>query len=166
MAAKPAFPAESGSRPGAGTMLWVLLAVLGVLLFRSLLPGLVLFSNDGPLGRLVSASHRLPDIFTGAWQDLNVVGLREGGAFPNITSGLRLVLGPVVFAKFYVPLALLLLGFAAWYFMRQLKLVPLACVLGGLAATLNSDFFSAACWGVASHAITVAMIFLAMAALV
>jgi hypothetical protein len=146
-------------------MLLVLLAVLGVLLFRSFLPGLVLFSNDGPLGRLVSASHRLPDIFTGAWQDLNIVGLREGGAFPNITSALRLVLGPIVFAKFYAPLAMLLLGFAAWYFFRQLKLVPLASLLGGLAATLNSSFFSAACWGVASHTITVAMIFLAMAAL-
>lgn len=165
MATKPALPAESKFNPGAGSMLWGLGAVLGALLFRSFLPGEVLFSNDGPLGRLVSASHRLPDIFTGAWQDLNIVGLREGGAFPNITSALRLVLGPVLFAKFYAPLSLFLLGISAWYFFRRLKLAPAACLLGALAATLNSSFFSAACWGVASHALTIAMIFFAMAEL-
>ena len=47
--------------------------------------------------------------------------------------------------------ALLILGLGAWCFFRQSGLAPAACLLGGLAATLNSSFFSAACWGVASH---------------
>jgi hypothetical protein len=41
-----------------------------------------------------------------------------------------------------------------------------ACLLGGLAAALNSGFFSAACWGVGTHPLTVAMEFFALAALV
>ena len=59
----------------------------------------------------------------------------------------------------------MILGLGAWCFFRQSGLAPAACLLGGLAAVLNSSFFSAACWGVASHAITVGMIFFALAAL-
>jgi len=143
----------------------VLAFSLIVLFHRSFLPGDILFSNDGPLGRQVSECHRLPDAFTGVWQDLEGVGYREGGAVPSITSGLRLVLGPVGYSKFYGPLALLLLGMCAWCFFRRMGLSPVASVLGGLAAGLNSSYFSAACWGVAAHPITVGMAFLALAAL-
>ena len=146
-------------------MLLLLVAVVALLLHDSFLPGQILFSNDGPLGRLESQCHRLPQAFTGVWQDLNSIGYREGGALPNLTSGLRLVLGPVFFAKFYVPVALVILGLGAWYFFRQLGLTPLACALGGLAAALNSCFFSAACWGVGSLVITVGMVFFALGAL-
>ncbi len=146
-------------------MLLLLVGVVAFLMHDSFLPGEILYSNDGPLGRLESRCHQLPQAFTGVWQDLNSVGYREGGALPNITSGLRLVLGPVLFAKFYVPIALVLLGLGAWYFFRQLGLAPLACALGGLAATLNSCFFSAACWGLGSLALTVGMVFFALGAL-
>jgi hypothetical protein len=146
-------------------MLLLLAAVVAFLLHNSFLPGQILFSNDGPLGRLESQCHHLPEAFTGVWQDLNTVGFREGGALPNITSGLRLVLTPVGFSKFYVPVALVILGLGAWCFFRQLRLAPLACILGGLAATLNSCFFSAACWGVGSLAITIGMVFFALGAL-
>jgi hypothetical protein len=71
----------------------------------------------------------------------------------------------MLFAKFYPMLALLVLGMGAWCFFRQLDLAPLACFLGALAAVLNSSFFSAACWGVGSHAITIGMSFFALAAL-
>src|SRR5262249_45627147 len=127
--------------------------------------GHTLFSNDGPLARLMSDSHRLPDRFTGSWQDLNALGYREAAASPNVSFGLQWLLKPVAFSKFYAPLALLILGLSAWYFFRASGLAPPACVLGGLAAVLNSSFFSVAAWGVAAHDITIAMTFLALAAL-
>jgi len=143
----------------------LLLAVLAGLLHGALLPGCTLFSNDGPLGRLMSQSHRLPQTFTGAWQDLNATGFREGGAAPNLSYGLRLLLQPIWFSKVYALAGLLFLGGGAWCFFRQLRLHPAACALAGLAAALNSSFFSAACWGVASHAITIGCCFFALAAL-
>ena len=42
----------------------------------------------------------------------------------------------------------------------------MACIVGGLAAALNSSFFSAACWGVAAHPLTIGLSFFALAALV
>jgi hypothetical protein len=166
MEARTALSTES--RAGRKAVVAAVLAgaLLALLFHKSFFPGQVLFSNDGPLGRLVSQCHRMPASFTGTWQDLNVMGIREGGALPNITSGLRLLLGPFGFSKFYAPLALMILSASAWSFFRRIKLVPAACVLGGLAAMLNSTFFSAACWGVASQPLTVAMIFLALTALV
>lgn len=139
--------------------------VLALLLHQSFQPGYTLFSNDGPLGRLVSQCHRVPEAFTGVWQDLNTLGYREVGAVPSATYALRLVLGPVAFSKFYTPLALWFLGLGAWCYFRQLGLAPMACLLGGLAASLNSDFFSAACWGVGPQAVAVGTTFLALAAL-
>ena len=136
-----------------------------LLLCGDYLPGNILFSNDGPLGRLMSECHRLPERFTGCWEDLNSLGVRNWGAAPSISFGLQYLLRPVVFSKLYAPVGLLILGLGAWCFFRQSGLVPAACLLGGLAATLNSGFFSAACWGVASHPITVGMIFFALAAL-
>ncbi len=144
----------------------LLFVVLSVLFHNSYLPGHTLASNDGPLGTLKSQSHRVPDTFSGGWQDLNSIGFRESGASPSITYGLLLVLGPVGFSKFYAPFCLLFLGLGAWCFLRQLRLVPAACILGGLAATLNSGFFSAACWGVAAHPLTIGLDFFALALLV
>jgi hypothetical protein len=60
---------------------------------------------------------------------------------------------------------LLFLGLSAWLCFRQWKLTPLACILGGIAAALNSDFFSTACWGVASQPLSFGCDFLALAAL-
>ncbi len=162
---KRLFLAPDGRLRAFIVMLLLLAGVLLLLMPDSFLPGQILFSNDGPLGRLVSQCHRMPDAFNGVWQDLNLIGFREGGAMPNITSGLRLLLGPVAFSKFYVPLALLLLGLGAFCFFQQLRLSRLACFLGGLAAMLNSCFFSTACWGLGSLAITVAMMFFALAGL-
>lgn len=142
---------------------------LGLLafLFRDcLLPGYTLFSNDGPLGALMVQARHVPESFTGVWEDLNSIGYREGGAMPNITYALLWILGPVGFSKFYAPLVLLLLGLAAWWFFRRLGLAPLSCTLGGVAAALNSGFFSSACWGVAAHPLTIGLSFLALAALV
>jgi len=74
--------------------------------------------------------------------------------------------GPVGFAKFYAPIALLTLGLGAWTFFRRLGLSPLAAVLGGLAAALNCSYFSRACWGIASHPIAIGMDFFALSLIV
>lgn len=150
---------------GAGfiSTLLVLCALLGLMFFNSLLPGHTLFSNDGPLGTQMSVSHRLPGGFR--WQDLNSVGFREGGVMPSVTYGLLWLVGPIEYSKLYAPVGLLVLGMGAWCFFRQLGLAPLACLLGALAAVLNMGFFSVACWGLASHAITFGMTFFALAAL-
>lgn len=153
-------------RGGWGTTLLLYLAVLSVLFWGVFLPDQTLFSNDGPLGELMAQCHALPARFLGCWADLNAVGLNSGAAPLGITFGLQWLLGPIFFSKFYALLSLLLLGVGAWCFFRELRLTPLACVLGGLAVMLNSTCFSVACWGVAAHDIAIGMSFLAMAALV
>jgi hypothetical protein len=156
------------AKPLAGrftTVFLILFAVISSLFCFSYVPGFTVFSNDGPLGTLMSTDHRMPAGFTGIWEDLNTIGYRGGVASPGVTFGLQFLLGPIGYSKFYAPVALLILGLGAWCFFRQLKLAPLACILGGLAAMLNSGFFSAACWGVAAHPITIGMAFFGMAAL-
>ena len=150
---------------GFVTALGLFLAVVAIMLYGVFLPEQTLFSNDGPLGQLMAQCHRLPDRFAGCWLDLNSVGFNGGAASPSITFGLQWLLGPVWFSKFYALLSLLILVAGAWCFFRQSKLTPLACLLGGLAAILNSTFFSVACWGVGAHDITVGMCFFALALL-
>src|SRR5665213_138564 len=141
---------------------FILLVILAILFWRSFLPGFVHFSNDGPLGMQNAAWMHLPEAITGSWYDLNSIGSSAGAASPGIVSAIRWVLGPWGYSKFIAPVSLWILGLGAWFFFRQLKLSPLAAVLGGLAAALNSTFFSDACWGEASHEIAIAMDFFAM----
>ncbi len=144
----------------------LLVLTLGALFYQSFVPGEVIFSNDGPLCGLIEAQNRLPQIFTGAWRDLNSIGENGGMAAPSVSTLLRLVTGEVGYAKFLVPVALFILGIGAWAFFRQLKLTPLAAILGGLAAALTSTLFSDACWGAAAHQIAIGMDFLALALIV
>jgi hypothetical protein len=148
--------------------LWVVLGLvllLGFLFRDGLLPGRTVFSNDGPLGVLSSQATSLPSGFRGYWQDLNWLGAAGPSAPPDTTQCLALVSGPLLFSKLYAPFALLFLGLSAWLCFRQWKLSPTACILGGIATTLNSDFFSTACWGVASQPLSFGCDFLALAAL-
>ena len=156
--------ASSATRGSYGVGL--LVAILAVLFWRSFLPDYVHFSNDGPLGQQSSAWSQMPGALTGMWQDLNYVGSSAGTYTLSISALLHFITSPVGFAKFFPVLALLLLGLGAWTFFRQLKLSPLAVTLGSLAAILNSTFFSAACWGVASQPIAIGMDFFAMALIV
>jgi hypothetical protein len=141
-------------------------AVLAVLFWRSFLPGYVHFSNDGPLGQENVDWLKLPSAMFGMWDDLNDIGVNAGAFTPGVTAGLKWLLGPVGYAKFYAPVALFILGLGAWTFFRQLKLSSLAATLGALAAMLNSTFFADACWGTASHQIALGMNFLALALVV
>ena len=143
--------------------LLLLVVILCCLFWRSFLPKYVHFSNDGPLGQQMTAWFELPAAFTGAWDDLNDIGA-SAGAFPmDINAAIKLSLGAVGYAKFLAPIALLILGLGAYAFFKQLKLSPLARILGALAAMLNSVFFSTACWGVASQQIAIGMDFCALA---
>ena len=147
---------------------WValcLVVVLGFLFRDGLLSGRTVFSNDGPLGAISAECARLPGAFFGYWQDLNWLGGAGPSASPDITDGLALVCGPLIFSKIYALFTLLFLGLSAWFCFRQWKFSPAACILGGLAAALNSDFFSTACWGVASQPLSFGCDFLALAAL-
>jgi hypothetical protein len=157
--------AAKPQRTGVGVVALLLFVVLSVLFCGDYLPANIIFSNDGPLGRLMAECHHLPARFTGCWEDLNLLGLRNWGTAPSISYGLQYLLKPLLFSKLYPPVGLFILGLGAWCFFRQSGLTPAACVLGGLAAALNSSFFSTACWGIAANPIAVGMIFFALAAL-
>jgi hypothetical protein len=160
---KPASPTEK-QKPNAFWVPVLLAVILGLLFWKSFLPGYVHFSNDSPLSQQTAAWLKVS--ITGFWDDLNSIGFNAGGFPPNISEFIQLVAGPVGFAKFYAPIALLILGIGAWTFFRQLKLTPLAATLGALAAALTSTFFSDACWGTATHQIAFGLDFLALALIV
>jgi len=153
-------PAAPKSRGLSAPIL--LMIVLAVLFWRSFLPGFVHFSNDGPLGMQNAAWMHFPESMSGQWYDLNSIGNSAGASSPDLATLIHWIIGPVGYAKFLAPIALWILGVGAWFFFRQLKLSPLAAVLGGLAAALNSTFFSTACWGVASQQIAIGMDFFAL----
>ena len=164
--AKPKAVTATAAMPRGLFFAGLLAVILAALFCKSFLPGYVHFSNDGPLGQQNTAWARMPGAFTGIWGDLNDIGNSGGSLTPDLCSLLRWLLGPVGYSKFLASFALFILGLGAWTFFRQLKLSPLAAVLGGLAATLNSAFFSTACWGVASQQIAVAMTYFALALVV
>src|ERR1017187_7261854 len=164
---------QSKSGPGVqlsathqfGFLALCLLVILGALFWDGLRPGHTVVSNDGALGGISAACGGVPGGFFAYWQDLNWLGGTRPSAPPDVSLSLDLVLRPLIFSKVYAPFALLFLGLSAWLCFRQWRLSPLACILGGLAATLNSDFFSTACWGVASQPLSFGCDFLALAAL-
>src|SRR6267378_3950256 len=158
-------PSRNPSLSQFGLMALWLLLLLGFLFREVFRPGYTLASNDGPLGVVRAAWTRFPDSMFGFWQDLNWLGGPYPSALPGLTQVLNLISGPVLFSKIYTPSAMLFVGLSAWFCFRQLRLTAPACILGGLAAALNSDFFSTACWGVASQPICFAFNFLALAAL-
>jgi hypothetical protein len=157
---------SSAAKP-RGLLAPVLLAIILAALFcKSFLPDYVHFSNDGPLGAQSAAWLQLPGSLTGMWDDLNDIGFSAGAYSPGVSAALSWLLGPVGFAKFLAPIALFIVGLGAWIFFRTLKLSPLATTLGALVAMLNSTFFAAACWGVATQQIALGMDFLALALVV
>lgn len=143
----------------------VMTLVLVWLFFRSLDSALVVFANDGPLGVLMSRALSVPEAFTGYWMDLYWLGSSGGAASMSITYGMLWLLGPIGFAKFYAPMTLLLLGLSAWIFFRTLGLRPGLSTVAALAAALNMNYFSNTCWGLGTRSLTLACVFLALAAL-
>src|SRR5262245_3512463 len=101
--------------PTTRKLLWWLVPVaLGVVLLglfgQNILPGHILFSNDGPLGANATRAMEMPSAFKSVWSDANAIGNYSGNVFLPVTGTLLWVLGPVFFAKLYAALVLLLLG--------------------------------------------------------
>ena len=142
----------------------ILAAVVAVLFHESFKPGMVHFSSDGPLGLLAARDFAMPEGFKGLWMDSNWMGSNLGSPSPNFTSLFWSLLGPVGTAKFLAPLFVLSLGLGAAFCFRVFGFRPMVCLLGGLAAELNSNFFSNACWGVGTRCSSLAATFLAIAA--
>lgn len=142
------------------------LAVLSAALFhQSFKPEMVLFSSDGPLGIAASKQLAFPAGFTGMWFDSNWLGSGGGPNAPQSTWLFLWLLGPVGFAKFLPALQIFLLGLAATFCFRTFGFRPMVCLLAGIAAELNSNFFSNACWGVGTRCTSLAAAFLAIAAI-
>ena len=160
-----AAPPVQNGRAAFLALLAALTGVLVLLFAKSFLPEYIHFANDGPLGAAEAASSRMPSVMTGMWLDLNWVGNEGVAAAPSLSNLLGCVFSPVAYAKFIVPLSLLLLGCAAWVFFRQCGFAPWVCTVGGIAAGLNGDRFSVAAWGLSVWVLGMAAVFLALAAL-
>jgi hypothetical protein len=143
----------------------VLALIVAAMFHDSFKPELVLFSSDGPLGILAAKNMALPESFTGRWSDANWFGGNAGLVTPGFTFILFWLLGAVATAKFLAPLYVLSLGLAATFAFRVFGFRPMVCLLGGIAAELNSNFFSNACWGVGTRCSALAATFLALAAI-
>ncbi len=156
---------STGRQPGFWILLVILVAVLAAFFYRSFQPNQVLFSNDGPFGKIISESSRT-DFKSAAsvWQDQNWLGNEGVTPSPNFNMFLLMLLKPLLYARFAAPIGLLVLGLSAWLFFRQLRLAPIACFLGGIATALNSDFFSTASWGIVDQSVCIAANYLALAA--
>ncbi|HEY1662837.1 MAG TPA: hypothetical protein VGI03_10500 [Verrucomicrobiae bacterium] len=169
-------PSSTGRPANAKFPAFILIAallaiVLAALFYQCFESGMVLFSNDGPLGQVAAQQDLMPGILSGGWQDLNSIGSNFGSTAPNVSSFIRLFweglfkepMGSLGFLNTYTPAALFILGLGAWAFFRKLKLSALAATLGALAVMLNTQLFSGACWGVASDQIAFGFDFLALA---
>jgi len=167
----PAFPTLP-SRRGFLFMFFCLFATLSILFHKSFQSDQILFSNDGPLGAVRAQSDHALGNLGSYWQDLNWLGEEVPGVACDLSGFLVASLctvspgfGPVLFAKIFAPFGLFLLGLSAWFLFRQLRFRPWVCVLGGLAAALNTMAFSTACWGLAVWPLSWAMNLFAIAAL-
>ncbi len=143
----------------------VLAVVLGFVFRKSFESGLILFSNDGPLGAISSQADDHIGAFKGFWQPLNWIGFQAPSALPSITNLVVLLTNPVSFSKLYAPFSLFVIGLAATALLWRLGLSRIVCVLGGLATALNTDYFSYACWGLGSLPLCIACSFFALAAI-
>jgi hypothetical protein len=142
-------------------LLACLLGIMGVLFVNSFRPEMVCFNNDGPLGANMAAQAKLPDGFTGSWATSNWLGGESSGAV-NLPGVFIWLGGVLAYSKFLVPVSLIILGMSAWFFFRAIKLSPSACLLGGIAAALQSSSFAGACWGQMSGVLALAAMFLAL----
>ncbi|MCC6231804.1 MAG: hypothetical protein IT580_04130 [Verrucomicrobiales bacterium] len=163
----PAAPGPAPSEAFAKThgflpLLLALAVILGFLFRNSFNPDLAMFANDGPLGAVAWICKQGWSALTGVWADLNWLGANGGNSTLGLTTPLAFLLGAWGFINFYSPLMILLLGLAAWWFLRRLNFSPGVCIVGGIAAALNTDFFSYACWGLGTLTLCVACAFVAL----
>jgi hypothetical protein len=148
-----------------GATVICLAVILAALFHKCFQKDIIAFSNDGPLGIQITKCSALPSAFRGIWWDLYWIGSNGTHAPASPIFLFLWLLGPVGYSKFSEPLSLLFLGICAWFFFRSLRLHPALSLVAAIAAALNSNFFSNACWGLGSRSITLGCAFLALAAL-
>jgi hypothetical protein len=143
----------------------VLTFIALVMFHQGFKPETVHFSSDGPLGIMAAKDLEMPAGFTGFWFDSNWLGQSLGTASPTFTMFMMWLFSPVMAAKFLAAVFVLVAGLAAAFCFRVFGFRPMVCLLAGIAAELNSNFFSNACWGVGSRGSSLAATFLALAAI-
>ena len=166
--AAPSVPRQPEKPAGHGFKTLVICLVVVMLAFfhSSFNSSQALFSNDSPLGLIAAHADFALSSLAGWWEDLFWLGGQQPGGLPTLGSFWYLLVGPVAHAKTMVPFSLIVLAFSAWLFFRELRFGPTACVLGSLAACLNMNAFSNACWGLPAWVLARAMVFLALTAIV
>jgi hypothetical protein len=144
-----------------------LIALPLLVLFRGgFTPSKILFANDTPFGLLTAQADTAHEAFTGHWRDLNWIGRQEIEALPGPSQATFFTLGsPAAFAKWHAPVSLLFLGASAWFYCRRSGFHPAVGVITGIAAALNSNAFSYACWGLSAKCFAFGFVLLALAAL-
>ena len=143
-----------------------ILSLVLIFLFKDLLlPQNTLFSNDGTLGLLKSQEKISPSNLLNVWIPNGWIGSTQPAATFNLTTLLFLIFDAVVYSKLNVPLSLLFLGLSIWYFCRAARFKPIVGLLAGISATLNSNPFSYACWGLAPKSIALSFAILSIASL-
>ncbi len=161
-------PTENGRGSSWGSVIVVLgpllIVIFAVLFHRLFAGGVAHFANDGPYGTLLARPYQVPDSFRGIWNDLLWLGAWNGNFNPNLTGAGIAVLGPSLYHKAMIPIGLTFLGLCVSLCLHTFKLPRWVCVLGGLAAALNMNVFSNACWGLPSRAHAMGAAFLAIAA--
>src|SRR5580704_5516653 len=133
---------RAGMRHPLAWTLFLVFVVLSILFFRSFNPDYVLFANDSPLGIMTAQENRPPGTLIAPWSDLTWLGNKGLNSTPTLSNLLLYLPTPNAWSRFEDPLTLLFVGLCACFCLLRLGLTPAACILGGLAASLNSDFFS------------------------
>jgi hypothetical protein len=149
--------------------IWASLALIVALLipFHGLLsPSEVMFANDGPFGMMKNHEKDGFDNFMGVWMSDNWIGMAHPGAVPTLSHLIFYLVTTVVYGKILVPFSLFFLGLSAAFFCFRAGFHPAVGILVALAAALNSNPFSFACWGLAPQAVTLGFILLALGLLI
>lgn len=149
---------------------WICFITLGTIiafLFRgSFIPGQLAFANDAPFGLMDAFSeHRWSHFWRGSWGQANWVGTEVLPLQPSFTHLWFLIGGSTFFNKFIAPISLFFFGFSAYLFGKSQRFSPWVSGLMGVAAMLNGNILSHACWGLGGRAVYLGFFLLAASSL-
>ncbi len=152
--------------PRQGLLAAVVIALPLLVLFRrGFATGEVLRANDLPFGMMVAQADTARETFMGHWRPLNWLGTQEIEALPGPTQALFALTSPLFFAKWHALAGLLFVGLSAWFYCWRSGFRPAVAVITGVAAALNSNFVSYACWGLSPKCYALGFVFLALGCL-
>src|ERR1700743_206464 len=133
-------PSGSTNTPGFARtkhpMLWtalLLVIIFSVMFWRAFLPNYVAFSNDGPYGLQAAECNAMPSAIKGSWSDITWLGNENISPAPDVRCAM-LLLPLRIYMNLYDPVSQLIAALGICFCLRQFKLAPMACILGGLAA--------------------------------